>query len=148
MSLVPNYLPELSLLCIMSCVWFFVTPWTIAPELLCPWTLLGRMHWSGLPHPTPGDTVPNSGMEPVSLASPTLIGIFFATVSPWNPPTMYIIYWPYVLLRVLQVSRSCHVPHWTHPFSLSHFSSSFLCLTSFHTGIHSSKMILNIISPL
>ena len=36
-------------------------------------------YWSGLPFPTPGD-LPDSGIEPTSLESPTLAGGFFTTV--------------------------------------------------------------------
>ena len=35
-------------------------------------------YWSGLPFPTPGD-LPDPGIEPVSLAPPTLVGRFFTT---------------------------------------------------------------------
>ena len=33
-------------------------------------------YWNGLPIPTPGD-LPNSGVQPTSLASPALVGRFF-----------------------------------------------------------------------
>ena len=36
-------------------------------------------YWSGLPFPSPADLL-NSGIEPVSLASPALAGRFFTTV--------------------------------------------------------------------
>ncbi|ELR52587.1 hypothetical protein M91_18885, partial [Bos mutus] len=35
-------------------------------------------YWSGLPFPPPG-TLPNPGIEPVSLKSPALAGGFFTT---------------------------------------------------------------------
>ena len=38
-------------------------------------------YWSGLPFPTPG-YLPNPGIEPAYLASPTLAGGFFTTVPP------------------------------------------------------------------
>ena len=37
-----------------------------------------------LPFPTPGD-LPDPGMEPMSLVSPTLAGGFFTTVPPGKP---------------------------------------------------------------
>jgi len=43
-------------------------------------------YWSGLPFPTAGD-LPNSGIEPMSLASPVLAGRFLPTVPPGKPPT-------------------------------------------------------------
>ena len=36
-------------------------------------------YWSGLPFPTPEDIL-NPGIEPTSLASPSVAGRFFATV--------------------------------------------------------------------
>ena len=36
-------------------------------------------YWSGLPFPPPED-LPNPGIEPTSLASPTLAGGFFTTI--------------------------------------------------------------------
>ena len=48
---------------LLSCVWLFVTPWTIqSMEFSRP------EHWSGQPFPSPGG-LPNPGMEP---RSPTL----------------------------------------------------------------------------
>ena len=63
-------------------------------------------YWSGLPFPTPGD-LPDSGIEPVSLASPALAGRFFTTV----PPEKYyltIIYCVHALLK----SRNVKFTHW------------------------------------
>ena len=45
-----------------------VTPWTVAPRLLCPWGFFRQEHWSGLPCPPPG-ALPNPGIKP---RSPTL----------------------------------------------------------------------------
>ena len=46
--------------------------------------------WSGLPFPTPGD-LPHPGIEPTSLASPTLVGRFITTVPPGKPMTSLIL---------------------------------------------------------
>ena len=40
-------------------------------------------YWSGLPYPPPGD-LPEPGIEPTSLASPTLAGGFFTTCATWE----------------------------------------------------------------
>ena len=40
-------------------------------------------NWSGLLCPSPGG-LPNLGMEPVSLMSPTLAGGFFTTSTTWE----------------------------------------------------------------
>ena len=41
-------------------------------------------YWRGFPFPAPED-LPHPGMEPASLASPTLAGGFFTTASPGIP---------------------------------------------------------------
>ena len=50
-----------------SCVQFFVTLWTVAHQLLCPWDSPAKSNWSGLPFPSPGD-LPNPVIEPRSPA--------------------------------------------------------------------------------
>ena len=58
--------------------------------------LQARM-WSGLPCPPPVD-LPNPGIEPASLISPTLAGGFFATRASWEAhdycPTNYNCFKP------------------------------------------------------
>ena len=71
--------PRRICVCMLSCfshVWLLVTPWTVAPRLLCPWGLSRQEYWSGLPHASPGD-LPNLGIEPMSFMSPALAGGFF-----------------------------------------------------------------------
>ena len=53
---------------------------------------------SGLPCPPPGD-LPNPGIEPASLMSPALAGVFFTTSVTWEAPVRCV----YVCL----VSQSC-----------------------------------------
>jgi len=56
------------------CVWFFVTPWTIACQAPLPMGFPRQEYWSGLlPFPPLGD-LHNPGIEP---ASPALTGGFF-----------------------------------------------------------------------
>ena len=40
-------------------------------------------YWSGLPFPSPGD-LPDSGIEPMSLKSPALVGGFFTISATWE----------------------------------------------------------------
>ena len=42
-------------------------------------------YWSELPDPPSGD-LPNPGIEPVSLLSPALAGVFFTTCTTWEAP--------------------------------------------------------------
>lgn len=47
---------------VLSHVWLLVTPWTVAPRLLCPWQFSGKNTRSGLLFPTPGD-LPDLGSK-------------------------------------------------------------------------------------
>ena len=42
-------------------------------------------YWSGLPVPSPGD-LPDPGIEPVSLMTPSLASGFFTTGAIWETP--------------------------------------------------------------
>ena len=57
----------------LSPVWFFVTLQTGAHQVLLAIGFSRQEYWSGLPFPFPGD-LPEPGIEPSSLASPTLAG--------------------------------------------------------------------------
>ena len=48
---------------------------------------LKQEYWSELPLPSPGD-LPGPGIEPVSLASPTLAGGFLTTEPPERPQSI------------------------------------------------------------
>ena len=57
-----------ALLCSLSCVQLFVTPWTVAYEAPPSIGFSRQEYWSGLPFPSP-ENLPNRGIEP---RSPTL----------------------------------------------------------------------------
>ena len=46
-------------------------------------------NWTGLPVPSPGD-LPNTEIEPGSLASPAPAGRFFTTSATWEAHVRYI----------------------------------------------------------
>ena len=64
---------------LLSHVWFFATPWTVACQALLSREFSRQEYWSGLPFPPPWG-LPNPRIEPTSLASPALAGGFFTTV--------------------------------------------------------------------
>ena len=66
-----------------SCVWLFVSWWTVAHQAPLSMRLSRQEHWSGLPCPPPRD-LPDPGIEPVSLTSPALAGVFFTTSTTWE----------------------------------------------------------------
>ena len=51
----------------LSCVWLFVTPWTVARQAPLSMELSRQEYWSGLPFPPPG-ALADPGIEPGSLA--------------------------------------------------------------------------------
>ena len=61
-----------------SHVGLFETSWTLACRAPLSMGFFRQEYWSGLPCPPPGD-LPDLGIEPVSLLSPTLVGGFFTT---------------------------------------------------------------------
>ena len=74
----------------LSRVWLFVVPWTVAPQVPLSMGFSRQEYWSGLPCPPPRD-LPNPGIEPESLMSPALAGRFFTTSATWEaPPTEHM----------------------------------------------------------
>ena len=48
-------------------------------------------YWSGLPYPPPGH-LPDPGIKPASLTSPSLAGGFFTTSATWEAHTHVSVY--------------------------------------------------------
>ena len=72
--------------CVLSCfsrVQLFSTLWTVAHQAPLSMGFSRQEYWSGLPFPTPED-LPNPGIKPTSLTSPTLAGGFFITSTTWE----------------------------------------------------------------
>ena len=62
-----------------SQVRLFVALWTVAPWVPLSMGFYRQREWSGWPYFPPTD-LPDQGLEPVSLTSPSLTGEFFTTV--------------------------------------------------------------------
>ena len=74
-----------SLVCaVLSCIWLFSTPRTVAHQVPLSLEFSRHEYWSGLPFSSPGD-LPDPGIEPMSPASPALASGFFTSVSPGKP---------------------------------------------------------------
>ena len=58
---------ELLRACVLSHVWLFATPWTVACQTPLSMGFSRQEYWSRLPFPPPGD-LPNPGIEPTSSA--------------------------------------------------------------------------------
>ena len=63
-----------------SCVQLFVTLWIVAYQAPLSMGFSRQEYWSGLPCPPPGD-LPDLGIQPTSLMSPALAGVFFTTAA-------------------------------------------------------------------
>ena len=61
-----------------SHVRLFVMLWTVAHQSPLSMEFSSQEYWSGLPCPSPGD-LPYPWIEPVTLKSPALAGVFFTT---------------------------------------------------------------------
>ena len=83
-TLLPTWLWSLGCCCCLvakSCLTLFATPWTVACQAPPSMGFSRQDYWSGLPFPSPGD-LPDPGIKPASLVSPTLKERF----SPPEPP--------------------------------------------------------------
>ena len=70
-------------------LWLFATPWTGACQASPAIEFSKQEYWSGLPFPSPGDH-PDPRVEPLSLKSPALAGMFF-TSSTTREDTTYSV---------------------------------------------------------
>ena len=57
--------------------------WIIANQAALSLEFSRQEYWSGLPFPSLGN-LPNPGIKPASLMSPTLAGRFFTTTTIWE----------------------------------------------------------------
>ena len=60
---------------VLSSVWLFATPWTVAHQASLSMEFPRQEYWSGLLFPSPGD-LPDPGIEPASPVSPLAGGFF------------------------------------------------------------------------
>ena len=69
---------ELLRACVLSHVWLFATPWTVACQTPLSMGFSRQEYWSRLPFPPPGD-LPNPGIKPTSPALERWILYHWAT---------------------------------------------------------------------
>ena len=74
----------------LSGVWLFATPWTVACQVSLSMEFPRQEYLSGLPCPPPGD-LPDAGIKPKSPVSPALVGVFFIS-EPLGKPTYSRVY--------------------------------------------------------
>ena len=69
---------------VLSCVRFFVAPWTVACQAPL-WNFPGKNTGVGCHY------LPDPGIEPASLASPSLAGRLLTTSTTWELPTINVL---------------------------------------------------------
>ena len=74
---------------VLSHVWLLATPWTVALQAPLSMEFSRQAYWNGLPFLPPGD-LPNPGIQPASLAPPTLADRFFTALQPGESTTLGI----------------------------------------------------------
>ena len=67
---------------LLSRIRLFEIPWTVAHQAPLSMGFSRQEYWSGLPFPSPGE-LPDPGIEPESLVSPSLAGRFFTPGATW-----------------------------------------------------------------
>ena len=72
---------QLLLFSLLSCVQFFVAPWTVTLQAPLPMGFPRQEYWTELPFLSPGD-LPDPGIKP---RSPALADGFFTTDPPGKP---------------------------------------------------------------
>ena len=92
---------------LLSCIWLFETPWTVARQAPPSMKFSRQEYWSGLPFLTPGDLL-DPKIKPMSLECPALAGGFFTT----EPPGKHFL------------SKYCRV---YHPWHCWHLKLAHLC---------------------
>ena len=86
----------------------FAAPWTTAHQTPLSMGFSRQEYWSGLPLPSLGD-LPDQGIEPTSLVSPTWADEFFTTETPGKP------HWGHMSIAKLVTAPR----EWNNPVSLS-----------------------------
>ena len=107
-----------------SCVWLFATLWTVVHQAPLSMGFSRQEYWSGLPCPPPGD-LPDPGIKPESLTSPTFPAGFFTTSTTWEalpylfssllinrfPPSTLFFSFLFLVIYLLKTPGCC----WCNP---------------------------------
>ena len=80
-----EYLLDFVCVGVLSHVWFFENPWTVACQAPLSTEFSRQEYCSGLSFPPPGN-LPDPGIKP---ASPAVVGGFFTTGATWEAQTLF-----------------------------------------------------------
>ena len=102
----------------LSCVWLFVTPWTVAGQAPLSMGYSRQEYWSGLPFPSPRD-LPNTGIKPRSWV---LQADSLTSEPPGKPKNVQItvqLHSFHILARLCSKSfKLCFSSTWTENFQM------------------------------
>ena len=131
--------------CLLSCVWRFATPWTVAHQVPLSMGLSRQEYWSGLLFPPPGD-LPDPGIEPTSPVSPadslplhSMWSLFIMKSLQYSFDTESRIY-PFLLFTSLLYYLNCSLN--THILMARQKVNRHLCISGhiwymiYHLGCH------------
>ena len=105
---------------ILSCIWLFAIPWTVACQAPLSMEFSRREYWSRLPFPFPRD-LPNPGIKLLSIVSPFCRGILYLLSHQRAP---HIIIWCSLVLLQFLTENLSKTDSVSLPLSLS---SSEIC---------------------
>ena len=104
---------------LLSLVWPFVTPWTVAHQLLCPWDFQARMlEWASMPS-SRGASRP--GIKTTSPVAPALADRFFTTTYSGSSVSMGSASLTWSLLEFIIGAVDWIVPFCRKDFSIHGF---------------------------
>ena len=117
---------------LLSHVWLFGTPWTLAQQAALSMGLLRWEYWSGLPFPPPGDP-PNPGIKPVS---PALSAGFLIAEPPGKPARYHDPHQYLVLFSFLATGNLSSISPVLGRASYKSWPASFTCNWSTKEVMH------------
>ena len=94
----------MSCVCMISHIWLFTTPWTVAHQAPLSVEFSREEYWSKLPFPSAGD-LPDPGIEPTSLESPVFLFSHYARWWVWDTER---------ISSLLKIHSSWQRRHWNN----------------------------------
>ena len=113
---------------LLSLVWLFATPWTVACQVHLYMGFPRQEYWSGLPFPSPEDLL-DPGIKTASLGSPALAGKIFTVWAIWEALGWIFVFFSFFINKNnIEINIHVHVSFHTQDSSLIFFQISS-CVT-------------------